>query len=423
MAMDPLLQRREFGSCLLIGRLTCVFSSTRAFFYSLKKLKVPLLQLCFFCRSATGKSTLLKQLVAHLAKKTTLYLVNVRGEEVAYYEKKHGKTEKISIAQINKVKQNSLVIVEDIINTSKEEESNLRSAINYTVHHKKVKLFCVTHTITKTGIYSMLSLFNYVIFTGSPSNVPVMRSCLRFFKIDNEMVDQWLGCVKRESRERKLAKKQLWDPYFFFDCTKMTFCMASDLITLSGVRTIGSVLNESDSCTESDEDDGVDGNFFLKLEPNQQHRQKRRRRESRRPKSSEAIFNGSLASCMQSKTNPVLSEAEKRRNKERIVKGLKLTLASFFQGHKFYSQALAVFAVILKKLNPETIDPADLSVSFKRKLQHQKEKKISMIDYIACLLEEDKKPAIDQIVLHNYVSKLCVLPLTCIRNKYLKTKQ
>ena len=146
-------------------------------------------------------------------------MVNVKGDETAYYEKVHKKTGNISFGGIKNAKKNSIIIVEDVISMKKEEEIELRNAINYTVHHKKSKLFCVSHTITRTGIYSMVGLFNYIVFTGSPSNLPVMRTCLRYFKIENETVTKWLTYVK------KLGKKNTsgWDPYYFFDCTRMIF--------------------------------------------------------------------------------------------------------------------------------------------------------------------------------------------------------
>ena len=202
-------------------------------------------------RSATGKSTLLKQLVANTERKTNLYLVNVKGEETAFYEKKHLKTQSTSFAGIKKIKRNSLVIVEDLISMKKEEEIELRNAVNYTVHHSQSKLFCVSHTITRTGIYSMVGLFSYIIFTGSASNIPVIRVCLRYFKIENEIVTKWLSFIKKHSRRATSN----WDPYYFFDCTKMVFCSATNLLSMSGLKIIGDLhdYNESD---DNDDDDG-----------------------------------------------------------------------------------------------------------------------------------------------------------------------
>ena len=169
---------------------------------------------------------MLKRLASNIPSSANLYLVNVKGEETSFYQKQHRKTTNILFSGIKNVKKKSYVIVEDVISMKKEEEINLRNAVNYTVHHNQSKLFCVSHTITKTGIYSMVGLFNYIIFTGSPSNLPVIRTCLRYFKIENEIVNRWLSCIKKESKKNVGD----WDPYYFFDCTKMIFCVARDLL-------------------------------------------------------------------------------------------------------------------------------------------------------------------------------------------------
>ena len=97
----------------------------------------------------------------------------------------------------------------------------------------------------------MMSLFNYIIFTGSPSNLPVMRTCLRYFKIENETVAKWLNFVK------KLGKKNTsnWDPYYFFDCTKMIFCATTNLNTMSNLNVIGSMHDVEEDDSDDDDDD------------------------------------------------------------------------------------------------------------------------------------------------------------------------
>lgn len=372
-----------------------------------------------YFRSATGKSTLLKQLVELLPKKTTLYLINVKGEEMSHYKKTHSNTVNLTYAGIKNIKKNSFVIVEDIINLKSEEEISLRNAINYTVHHLKSKLFCVSHTITRTGIYSMISLFNYVIFTGSPSNLPIMRSCLRYFKIENELVDKWLACVKRESRLKQSTSK--WNPYYFFDCTKMVFCSAQNLVTMKGAQSIGT-MHDLDSLSSDDEtaDYVVDSNSAANP---RRYGKKKTALQSMAASDNHWLSKDERSADKSRRTLSSEEEKLKRLRKIKLVKSLKETFSSFFQGHRLYSQALAIFTVVLKKIQPERFDPADLSLCFARKKLHQNRKKISVIDYIACLLEPQKTPSIDHLVLHGYISNLCVLPVSCLLNKHFLPKK
>ena len=393
-----------------------------------------------------------------------LYLVNVRGEETSFYQKQHKKTFSINFSGIKTVKKNSYVLVEDVISMKKEEEINLRNAINYTVHHNRSKLFCVSHTITKTGLYSMVGLFNYLIFTGSPSNLPVIRTCLRYFKIETEKVNKWLSCIKREAKKNPSS----WDPYYFFDCTKMIFCSAADLLGLpnvqSGVKILGT-LNESSSedSDDYDDDDDDDDDDYVNLQVSSGRNLSNPKSVSGQRQSSNAsarlVQQAGLVTKSQLRTsskknqagrivaakiakgsksfsqvpfppsslslqarNLTALQAKKLAKKKAAAREKKLSLvkknfANFFSGHELSSQACAIFSLIVEKIDPERVDSSDLSISF-RSRDTNKTRKISLVDYIACLLVPNKPPPLDHLVLHNFITSKCVLPVSCIRNEH-----
>lgn len=401
-------------------------------------------------RSATGKSTLLKQLATSIPKQSHLYLVNVKGEETSFYEKIHKKTFTINYAGIKSAKKNSVIIVEDVISMKKEEEINLRNAINYTVHHNRSKLFCVSHTITKTGLYSMVGLFNYIIFTGSPSNLPVIRTCLRYFKIETPIVDKWLTCIKKESK--KLAGS--WNPYYFFDCTKMIFCMTYDLAVPKTYKLLGSLEEESSSSNDDDDDytddDDDDNNVHLirRLSseapplsagfgsaqpafggqlagaPTHATGSKNKRPPNKGAKRQPHQFSTNLMVHQQpgSRSRELAKKEEKKRQirRERKIEQLRKKFSGFFSGHELHHQANAIFSIIAEKVNIDSIDSSDLSIKFR---SSRGVKKISLVDYIACLLIPDRPPSLDHLVLHNFVSRHCLLPVSCIRNKHFVTRK
>ena len=352
----------------------------------------------------------MKQLVTNTERKTNLYLVNVKGEETAYYEKHHLKTQSTTFSGIKKIKKNSLVIVEDLISMKKEEEIELRNAINYTVHHNQSKLFCVSHTITRTGIYSMVGLFSYIIFTGSASNIPVIRVCLRYFKIENEIASKWLNFIKKHSR--KTASN--WDPYYFFDCTKMVFCAATNLLSMTGLQIIGDLHDY----TESDDDDDVadvtddDNDYGAKrFSVTESGRSCKGLPDQKLP-----VTASDWLKASGKEKRDKLALKKRREWETRRKELIKTNFAAFFHGHQLQSQASAIFAIIADKFGATRIDPVDLSISF-QKSNSKSKKKISTVDYVASLLLPEKKPPLDHLVLHNFVSKHCVIPISCIRNK------
>ena len=288
----------------------------------------------------------------------------------------HKKSESITFASLKTIKRKSFVIVEDIISLNKDEENQLRIGINYTAHHKQSKLFCVTHTVYKTGIFSMLPLFNSIIFTSSASNTPIVRAALNYFKIDKEKIAEWLEQMK------------LWSPslkanpaYFFFDCTSMAFCLATYFLEKRSFKILGSLL-----------DDGA---------PSEQHRQL--------PPS---------AAAPTSTTNRCSnSRAVKNQAAKNTFPLLQQKFSEFFTNHPFQSQAQAIFSIILERFGNDKIDPVDLTVSFRSRKVENARKKISTVDYVAELLASRKRASVEHLVLHAYISKTCVIPQSCIKNE------
>lgn len=215
--VDPSLMVRTFGCTLVLGR------------------------------SGTGKSSLLKHIATNLEKKTTLYLINVRADEISEYTKIHKNTVSASLDTVHKASKNSYVFVEDIIQLSKQHEKKLRHLLNYDAHHRSQKVFCIAHTIHKNDIFGMLSLFHYIVFTSSPSNEPVIRFTLNYFKIDKNMILTWLEHYKNP----KFNKISI---YFFFDCTKMFFACSENMLEANTFKIIGSTSNFTSTTFQTEAD-------------------------------------------------------------------------------------------------------------------------------------------------------------------------
>ncbi len=307
-------------------------------------------------------------MVARLKSRCTVYLVNVKGEEIQHYAKLHKNFQCIGFGSLKGIKKRSFVIVEDIISMNKEQELQLRNAINYTAHHKESKIFCVTHTIYKTGLFSMLPLFHSIIFTSSASNTPIVRATLGYFKIEKAKAVSWLDQLKQWSKRLNSQRT-----YFFFDCTNMTFCVSTDMLISGSFRILGSLLNETED------------------------------RESENRGSTSAVV-GAISSPADKVLEKMLSQ-----------------FSSFFANHAFQSQALAIFSVMLDRFGPEKINPVDLTISFQSRRKGAK--KISTVDYVAALLSPHERAAEEHLVLHNFVSRTCVIRTTCIKNESFIKRQ
>lgn len=230
-----------------------------------------------------------------------------------------------------------------------KEEQKLRHCLNYDSHHKSIRLFCVSHTIHKTSMFSMLPLFHYLVFTATASNIPVARFTFNFFKLEKPVVQDWLS----EFRKRKKPGE-----YLIMDCSNLKLYGSDDFLETCYF------IHDSVPKSTSDSDLAAGGGLTGEVEKN-----------------------------------------EKRFEK-------------FFDGHSQKSLAVAIFSVIARSLTSQFLDQKDFTLKFRTRAGL--DKKISIIDYIACLLDPSEIPSKDLKVVHNFLqsNELCVLPRHLIKNTF-----
>jgi hypothetical protein len=300
---------------------------------------------------------LLKNLVATKTKLKHLYLLNVKGAEEKIYAKQfeHSVYRMEAFNQLSITKAKSIILVEDIINMSKNDERLLRTALNYDAHHKKQKIFCVSHSIHKNSMWSLLPFFHFIIFTSSPSNVPVIRFTFNYFKIEKPQLDSWL----KEYLE--LGQNGRKGIYFFFDCIKMTFNIAENT-NFSKTALVGRQADLTHSPSVLTRPDKVD---------NVQHKQL------------------------------ILAKFE-----------------SLVDSLDYKGQAITVFSILLNCLNSRLIREHDLSFAFQSKKQ-KKEIRFSLVDYVTTLLSESAPVSPPLQAFHAYAKRFCHIPAVFCRNTIL----
>lgn len=173
----------------------------------------------FSCSSGSGKSTLVREILASgrrddRRRPPHLVLVNVRAGEAEELKRlRHSRVQSYNcVAEIKELPKNAVVIFEDIIHLSKAEETTLRFYLNEYAHHRTLKIYCVGHTLFKTSLFGLLSLFNYVVFTPTPSNGPLLKQVLAYFRFDR---DESSELVERFGERRTPGS------YYYLDCQEM----------------------------------------------------------------------------------------------------------------------------------------------------------------------------------------------------------
>lgn len=358
---DPTLATKEYGTCLIIGR------------------------------SGTGKSTLLKNLVGLLPAARQLYLVNVRADEAAVYESLHpGGAKRVSSTSLLQIPQSSpysTIFIEDIISMREKEQTQLREGINYTAHHKKCKIFCVTHTVYKTGVFSMMPLFHYLIFTSSPANAPVIRQALGLFGLEKEEVKSYGAALVRHTSEwQKTGNSDPRQIYYFLDCTALKLGYSDDNLKAGTARYLadgggndgkrkGPEPNGAASTIANDgSGDDDDGKTSV--------------RHPRSPTSSTSLFD-----C-------------------------------FFSGAKRNAKAHGIYRILANEASVSRhLRQKDLCFVFKSRRASAAVTAISLVDYISLLLHGSRVPTAEQLALHTFIKARCRLPESSIANKHLQTRQ
>ena len=351
---DPTLASKEYGTCLIIGR------------------------------SGTGKSTLLKNLVSNLGPRRHLYLVNVRADEASTYENLHpgGKTRVSATTLLNipKSSPESTIFIEDIISMREKEQTQLREGINYTAHHRRCKIFCVTHTVYKTGVFSMMPLFHSIIFTSSPANAPVIRQALGLFGLEKEQVKRDTFALTRHTAEWK--KIHSGDPrqiYFFFDCTALRLGYSDDNLRPGTARYLGT--DDSGSGANNDDDDDANDKTGDSVD-------------------AKATRHRSLASS--GSHEPSLFDC-------------------FFAGAKRNAKARGLYRILTAEESVSRhLREKDLCFEFVTRRGGDEKTTVSLVDYIDLLLHGSREPSKEQRALHAFVRARCRLPESAIANKHLR---
>jgi hypothetical protein len=102
-------------------------------------------------------------------------------------------------------------------------------------------------------------------------------------------------------------------------------------------------------------------------------------------------------------------------NSAAVQKELQLKFDKFLEGQIFKVPASAIFSIIINSINLTLIRDSDLTVCFNS--ISGKRTRISLVDYITCLLSRTARAPNSLIVLHNYLKNVCLIPFIFIKNE------
>ena len=211
MSLGPNLLEAQFGSVLILG------GTGSGKTYGLKTILNGLLS----TKENKGKK---------------LYTINVKDSE--YVDEFKNNHLRIQLDKREQIKPGSVVVVEDIIDLTTKDEISLRLLLNYDAHHKKLKVFCVSHNIFKTKLYNTISYFNFILFTSSLGNLYVMRKCIAYYQIEPDLVETWMEKFKMFQGKQGI--------YFFFDASQRQFYATNNLLAAEASRPILAQTKEKD---------------------------------------------------------------------------------------------------------------------------------------------------------------------------------
>jgi nucleoside-triphosphatase THEP1 len=192
--MNPSLVNSKFGSVLIIGK------------------------------TGSGKTTLVRRILKRFWKDTPdkeVYTVNVKSNE--YKLQNTSNIKDITFEQLNTVPKKSIIVVEDVISMTPFQAKALREAINFNAHHKRQRIFVISHHVYKTSIYQLIPYFNYVVFTASQSNLPLLKIVFQYFNIGKEQYNLANDFV---------LKNTLQHAYFIFAADTQQFVKADNIKSL-----------------------------------------------------------------------------------------------------------------------------------------------------------------------------------------------
>ena len=345
-----------------------------------------------------------------------VYLINVRPKEVRKYQKAHKLCIALKDTDLKSADQiitpKSIVIIEDIIDFRGGDERLMRSWLNYRAHHNRLRIFCVGHTVFKTTLQTMLPLFNYVIFTCSPSSIPLISQTVTYFRLAKEVNEDWL------SKFRPLGS----NIYIrvFIDCSDHKFYLLNedrecqllskigreDTTTTTTTTTTPSLLPTSSSSS-------LQTNSAVPATVVKNYTSNGTRSNSKCPLTTVVMPNTLRNNEMPSSSSSALTSTPIMS-----FEALEKRFAVFFQTHPDKSTAIAIFSIIVRVIPESIFRQFDFTVTFKKSDEREAIKRISIVDYIDTLLE--RVPVTSTLeefkVLHNFLSKLCSIPKLFIKN-------
>ena len=308
-------------------------------------------------------------------------MLNVRADEAELYKRAHSKTVVLQCGTairecLDQLKGGQFVVIEDIISLANKDEESLRQLINYKAHHDKLRIVCVSHMLYKTKMLTLLPLFNFVLITLSPSSRGLLKiACSQGFHLEAEKAEQWM---------QSFASRCTGQPgsFAYINSARQTLHFLPD--------------DEDDDDDDDDDDDAEPVAKRVREVGNVTARGARRRWAA-----------GEVVSAAPSAA-PV--DLEKR-------------FAECFAGHERAATARAIFSVISKVLTSRectAFRPFDLSFAFAQRRASTKLKRVSIVDYVDCLLDAGPTAAADPShkALHRYLRPRCKLPKMFIRNPH-----
>lgn len=297
-----------------------------------------------------------------------IVLVNVKFDEAQFFEREHGTkrvTRYSSVGELREPPQNAVVVVEDIIHLTKDEEVKFRYYLNEHAHHRTLKIFCVGHTLFKTSLYGMLPLFNYILFTATPSNLPLLKQALTYFRLEKADIESYVEKFS-DPAVNKFGK------YYYLNCHEMKMKQLD----------VSAVSQAAAS-----------------------------RREARpRSRSQLELTDGGGGAS---------------RNERQLVE----RFGAFFEDHPEKVKARSLLGIFVKAVPEQCLRDLDLTVKFKRRgggrgAAKTEEHNVSLIDYINSLLDSSQgEPERDQLVLHAYLANKCTVPKYFVVNKRFKVER
>ena len=133
--------------------------------------------------SGSGKTSFVKNLMLHLSEGIHVQIFCQDLKEWAEYEGVSIENPVAHLELIDKVPQNTIVILDDYFHTQKDVE-NFSSIINYKLRHQKLTMICMIHTIFKTHIFSSFMLCNNFFFTYSKITKKILQHFFMQYGVD-----------------------------------------------------------------------------------------------------------------------------------------------------------------------------------------------------------------------------------------------